>query len=109
MRHQATTEQISFYQDNGYLIIEDFLTPGELAYWQAMTQEAVDQRLAATRMAVEPQEGVSRCGRIEPGESGQLLCSGVYTVCQAGGYARRNARADYGSAPGTACRRASRG
>ena len=30
MRTDVTQEQIEFYQENGYIIIEDFLTPDDL-------------------------------------------------------------------------------
>ena len=46
MRNQLTTEQIAAYQENGFVVIPDFLDAGELAFWQQTTQEAVDQRLA---------------------------------------------------------------
>ena len=30
MKNELTQEQIDFYQENGYIIIEDFLSPDEL-------------------------------------------------------------------------------
>ena len=33
MKTDVTPEQIEFYQENGYIIIEDFLTPDELKIW----------------------------------------------------------------------------
>ena len=34
MNTDLTREQIDFYQENGYIIIEDFLTPEELETWR---------------------------------------------------------------------------
>lgn len=45
MKHALTTEQIAFYRENGFLVIEEFLSASELAHWQQVTQEAVDQRM----------------------------------------------------------------
>ena len=39
-----TREQIDFYQDNGYIIVEDFLTPDELETWRRHVDDAVAQR-----------------------------------------------------------------
>jgi ectoine hydroxylase-related dioxygenase (phytanoyl-CoA dioxygenase family) len=45
MFSNPTPEQIHSYQKDGFLIIEDFLTPQELELWQRTTDEAVAQRL----------------------------------------------------------------
>lgn len=47
MNDQLSPEQVAAYQDQGYLVIEDFLSRDELQHWRETTQEAVDQRLAA--------------------------------------------------------------
>ncbi len=47
--------QIDFYQKNGYVVIENFLAPQELEHWRQTTQEAVDERLAATSAALNNQ------------------------------------------------------
>ena len=47
MNTQLTTDQIAFYQENGFVVLENFLTPDELARWRWATDEAVAQRLAA--------------------------------------------------------------
>ena len=36
MRHELTAEQIDFYRENGYLVIENFLDADELAEWRRM-------------------------------------------------------------------------
>ncbi len=44
MKTDLTQEQIEFYQENGYIIIEDFLTPEELATWRRHVDDAVARR-----------------------------------------------------------------
>lgn len=44
MKTDLTQEQIDFYQENGYIIIEDFLKPEELAIWRRHVDDAVAQR-----------------------------------------------------------------
>lgn len=46
MHDTLSDAQIGFYRENGFLVIEDFLTPEELATWSRWTDEAVEQRLA---------------------------------------------------------------
>jgi ectoine hydroxylase-related dioxygenase (phytanoyl-CoA dioxygenase family) len=51
--HMITTltqEQISFYRENGFIILHDFLTPGELEEWR----EAVTKAVAARQGAALP-------------------------------------------------------
>ena len=36
LQHALTTEQIDFYQKNGFLVIENFLDADELEEWQTM-------------------------------------------------------------------------
>jgi phytanoyl-CoA hydroxylase len=45
MKTELTQQQIDFYQENGYLLIEDFLSPEELQIWRDVTEDAVHQRL----------------------------------------------------------------
>src|SRR5689334_195208 len=47
MKDQITAEQVAFYQDNGFIVIENFLSPDELDHWRTATEEAIAQRLAA--------------------------------------------------------------
>ena len=44
MNTDLTIEQIDFYQENGYIVIEDFLTPDELETWRRHVGDAVAQR-----------------------------------------------------------------
>lgn len=44
MKTTITPEQTQFYQQNGYIVIEDFLDPHELAHWREAVTEAVEQR-----------------------------------------------------------------
>jgi phytanoyl-CoA hydroxylase len=39
-----TQEQAAFYQNNGYIVIEDFLDPGELAHWKTTVLDALNDR-----------------------------------------------------------------
>lgn len=41
MKTQLTNDQIHYYRENGFLIINDFLTNGELTMWQDTVDEAV--------------------------------------------------------------------
>ncbi len=44
MKTDLTKAQIGFYQEHGYIIIEDFLSPAELATWRAHVDAAVTKR-----------------------------------------------------------------
>ncbi len=44
MNTDLTQKQIDFYQENGYIVIEDFLRPDELETWQRHVDDAVAQR-----------------------------------------------------------------
>jgi ectoine hydroxylase-related dioxygenase (phytanoyl-CoA dioxygenase family) len=45
MKTRITKSQVKFYDDNGFILIEDWLTPSELQHWRRVTDEAVQQRL----------------------------------------------------------------
>jgi ectoine hydroxylase-related dioxygenase (phytanoyl-CoA dioxygenase family) len=49
MRDQLTPEQVAFYRENGFLVIENFLDAEELAEWRRVTDEAVEQRLTQSQ------------------------------------------------------------
>src|SRR5450432_708242 len=44
MKHVPTAEEIAFYQSNGFVIIEDFLSPQELQHWRGVVMNAVKER-----------------------------------------------------------------
>ncbi len=44
MNTQIDQSQIDFYQENGFLVIEDFLNNEELEYWRTVIAEAIDER-----------------------------------------------------------------
>jgi phytanoyl-CoA hydroxylase len=44
MKSDLTPEQISFYRENGFVVVENFLTPDELEVWRKYVDEAVAQR-----------------------------------------------------------------
>ena len=43
---EVTAEQVSTYQEQGFIVIENFLTPGELEHWRTVTADAIRVRLA---------------------------------------------------------------
>ena len=45
MRDELTDQQIKFYRENGYIIVENFLDRDELAEWCQCTDQAVAERL----------------------------------------------------------------
>jgi len=45
MQTNLSNEQIHFYRENGFLVIENFLDSQELETWQRVTDEAVAERL----------------------------------------------------------------
>lgn len=44
MRHELSNDEIAKYRRDGFLIIEDFLTPDELEFWREAVSEAVIKR-----------------------------------------------------------------
>src|SRR5579872_4089375 len=44
MKHLPSNEQIAFYQSNGFVVIEDFLSPDELEHWRKAVMQAVAER-----------------------------------------------------------------
>ena len=44
MNHQLTSEQVRSYQENGFVVIEDFLSPEELEAWRVNVMDAVRER-----------------------------------------------------------------
>jgi phytanoyl-CoA hydroxylase len=50
MQTELTQDQIERYRENGFLVIEGFLSPEELAEWRRCTEEAVADRLRDDRL-----------------------------------------------------------
>ena len=48
MKNGLTDQQIQSYQENGFVVIPDFLTDSELAEWRQCTDEAVAERLGGS-------------------------------------------------------------
>ncbi|MRG45458.1 phytanoyl-CoA dioxygenase family protein [Chitinophaga sp. SYP-B3965] len=44
MKHELSQTQISQYQQDGFLVIEDFLSPDDLAFWREALTEALAKR-----------------------------------------------------------------
>lgn len=44
MNSDLSQDQINYYQENGYVVIEDFLSPAELAQWREAVMESIADR-----------------------------------------------------------------
>ncbi|MES2110976.1 MAG: phytanoyl-CoA dioxygenase family protein [Bacteroidota bacterium] len=44
MNYEVNKEQIKFYNDNGFVVIDDFLSPDELTHWREAVDNAVRNR-----------------------------------------------------------------
>ncbi|MDB5110612.1 MAG: phytanoyl-CoA dioxygenase [Mucilaginibacter sp.] len=44
MNTSVSQSQIDYYQENGFVVIEDFLTPDELDYWRETVMSAISNR-----------------------------------------------------------------
>ena len=44
MKHQLNNDQIQSYRNNGFIVVEDFLTPDELEHWRDAVTTAVRER-----------------------------------------------------------------
>lgn len=44
MNYQPSKEQIAYYQANGFVLFDDFLTPDELEHWRKAVMQAVAER-----------------------------------------------------------------
>jgi ectoine hydroxylase-related dioxygenase (phytanoyl-CoA dioxygenase family) len=61
MNTSVTPEQVASYRDNGFLVIENFLDPEELAFWRSAVDEAVLERngvkIPGTNIRSEDEDG----------------------------------------------------
>lgn len=53
MKTELTADQVATYSEQGFLVVEDFLSPEELENWRTSTQNAVDERLEAASRAAK--------------------------------------------------------
>ncbi len=60
MKTQLTHRQIADYRENGFVVIENFLSPEELVHWQTSTQTAVDERLERNRASATENQGIAQ-------------------------------------------------
>lgn len=64
MQTEITSEQISFYNENGYVVIEDFLNPDELETWKASVTEALiernGQKMPGKAIVVGEDDGINK-------------------------------------------------
>ncbi|HEY8968291.1 MAG TPA: phytanoyl-CoA dioxygenase family protein, partial [Puia sp.] len=44
MNYELTEQQVKSYRDNGFLVVENFLSPAELEDWRAKVMAAVNER-----------------------------------------------------------------
>ena len=44
MNHQVNKDQVEFFEENGFIVIEDFLSPDELEHWRTTVLNAVKKR-----------------------------------------------------------------
>ncbi len=78
MNTHVTSEQIFFYRANGFLVLEDFLTPDELLHWQITTQRAVDERLGLRR---EENHAPAATRSLTNQENPDAYYASVFTQC----------------------------
>ena len=64
MNTQVTSDQIEFYRENGFLIIDDFLKGAELSLWQDAVDEAVAQFMKRDDMYHNQRGGDSYYGNV---------------------------------------------
>ncbi|RYG67187.1 phytanoyl-CoA dioxygenase family protein [bacterium] len=85
MYPKPTPEQVQSYQENGFLVVENFLSPEQLANWQATTDEAVAQRLESLKPGAKAAEANATVDEIEANRlkanSGDDYYSQVFTQC----------------------------
>lgn len=44
MNTALSTDQVAFYRENGFVVVEDFLTSSELAHWRSVLDDALESR-----------------------------------------------------------------
>lgn len=64
MKSDVSNEQISFYQENGYVVIEDFLNADELEQWRNAVREAIEERngqkMPGKSLKVNEDDGINK-------------------------------------------------
>ena len=64
MNTQITSDQIEFYRENGFLVIDDFLKGSELSSWQDAVDAAVAQFMKRDDMYHNQKGGDSYYGNV---------------------------------------------
>ncbi len=62
MKSEVSQEQIDYYQENGFVVIEDFLSNDEVDYWRNTLEEVITGRgdnMLPGRKGLDPQDGKS--------------------------------------------------
>jgi len=57
MNTNLTTSQINAYQQDGFIVIDDFLSPDELSFWREAVMEAVEQRAGKKISGIDIKSG----------------------------------------------------
>ena len=64
MNTTLSQDQVQFYTDNGYLVVEDFLSPAELATWREAVTEAVADRnglkIPGKSISINDDDGINK-------------------------------------------------
>ena len=89
MKDNVSREQVDLYQDNGFLVIENFLDEKELNLWRRVTDEAVDERMAmslpaggAMKMGEEAKDGATLTKEYaRPQVDEDSYYSGIFKQC----------------------------
>jgi phytanoyl-CoA hydroxylase len=64
MKSELSQEQITFYSENGYVIIEDFLNGEELEKWRTAVTEAIKERngqkMPGKSLKIDEDDGINK-------------------------------------------------
>ena len=93
MNNELTQEQVDFYQENGYIVIENFLTPEELETWR-------QRMLTARWRGVETASWLIGSDLDDESEEGKYRRRRFVQRINLVEGSRRYARVDAGPAPG---------
>lgn len=68
METSLSSDQISFYRENGFLVIDPLLSVDELTVWRTTLNEAINERVTAQK-------------NTQPRSRRQLLQVRIYPMC----------------------------
>ncbi len=70
MRTELTQDQIEFYRENGFIVLDEFLDGGELEEWR----EAVDETVHKRGMYLDPENGARKAAIISASSFSRSTC-----------------------------------